>query len=462
MNQVELVEFFQKKSAECKKKAESVLKHYWEQIFLLAIYCQKQHADQDLQNRFKLINSLNLSKDTPNELRRAKLAILAMIEQGKSSHECYYYLKTHEDEPRYQALLRDMDSYGIHFASSNISQYPYRIWTMYKVNCQFLVLNEELISLYNAIQSPETLLRFFSNQLNIDIKKNQDVIGYCIQQKPKAMAELKDTFEAQLFHYYEYFMKRFFAFLNEILDPYIHETPLKLTHGNSSEQRTGIQILGVRNEEAWMTISVKHDYVQSMINIGQVDTLMASIKDVLIHKKFHRRHPTNAQSTEMAAYNIKTMAKRWERTKTGLLTRFDQVAKRLAAIFLFDINQPTSYFAELLELGETNILSREKQYEIVRRIFEMLPPSSLIDQWKSPEEPKMSERFKHLKINFKNGTMDQFKTIENLIGEQMSKGEIDPKLFDLNEGFPQPLWFTGFRHIEFDELVSEPSTKTEE
>lgn len=449
VDQIELKDFFLKTLDACEKKAESVLKHYWEQVLLLAFYAQMQHSNPDTQNRLKLIECLGLSEQKTPEEQQDLLLILNMLEQGCSSHECYYYLKNHPDISCYQRLTRDIEQLDMHFAAKPDYFHPYRLWSIYQINKKFLRLNELLIYNFNSLKAKQYLAPFFEMQIH-GYKPNTDtdIIDCYIENKMNKMFDLKSNLKVKVLSYFAYSMSYLFQELYGILDLFICKNPIEMRIMEFDGPRKTISMfdmLRMQERTQWMTISINRAYLNDLIAIGQIDTLMSSIKNRLIHEDDYQPRPNPENAVRIAAHRIEVMAKRWERTRSPLFNRLDQIPKLLATIFLYDFKQSTSYFSKFVNTEDPHKFSLVQQYNAVTNILKQLPSSAIIDAWQSHAEPRLSERFKHLPVNSKKNTIKIFDDLFKIINEQMNKGESDPTLFDLVDGFPPPFWFKGYR-----------------
>jgi hypothetical protein len=465
----------------------SLIKIGWEQVLLMAIYARQQYLylsdtereKEGFHQRIKLIHSAN--KDN---LLTAE--ILDRIEAGCGSNEIIKFLfESIESEAincNSTKLLQRIENKNIAFKSTS-KKFHYTYFALYKILNDPLSIFQSLLEIPNIDLEENIKLQlgdYLRNEHLRDLRflpKDKDEPSYNWKYR-KNINEIISDIEKGIKSFEK---SKFSHYLNSELLKGISEKVnnafVQLQHPSQKEKNLSlVEDLSVVEEK--LNLSLNKQQLDKLIRLGQIDSVMTSLKEALLDQKKARKQ-AEVSTGKYNCMSLEALCGWHSVTKTEIIKKIEQCPKLIASILEFDIRYRLGFCD--LDIGSFDIessfrgkLSPKDFYKISTSFIHNtlfyknnhrclinsphgittddflktivseatseqanLSANLMMKDWANLEEKPMIERFKklppYLKINMSE-------SIDSLISKQQEKSENDAPSYPVNCPFPLPLW----------------------
>jgi len=429
---------------------------------------------REFGNRIQLVHEARQYKEIFGD-------VLKCLAQGKGSNDIVAMLLNHNNSQS-KVLLHAIEKNRVAFTSEQ-EKHPYSYYAMYIVLHNPLIIFQSLqffetISLHRHIV--RTWLKMYTHPLG-NINNNNPLFEYDLSiDRLIEIIEEKNYITNK-----EEFQSEVKGSLAQNIGEHLKATFDKLTWGNQTNQANVTpaslfsEICTPTKNEFHLHLDFDAAKLSSMINLGQIDSLMEGIKTELL--KAHNNNLTHSivscSSHSNFAGAIDELSKWYKCASTGLIKKIESVPSLIASLLEFDLLYRKGMASEgfgfiRIDHSRKKLTTRDcakvvtgiihhtlfkaaNSYDLqkfylsgpsVDHYFEALitavenlaPQSKLMKPWANPEHGPMIEKFKKLPSYLK--PQKNYEKIRNKINQQqrLSRDEAIP--YPIYSLFPFPLW----------------------
>ncbi|MDO6447161.1 hypothetical protein Q4493_15425 [Colwellia sp. 1_MG-2023] len=465
----------------------SLIKIGWEQVLLIAIYARQQYLylsdtereKEGFHQRIKLIHSANKDDLLTTE-------ILDKIEAGCGSNEIikilFESIVPETINCNSTRLLQIIENKNIAFKSTK-KKFRYTYFGLYKILNDPLSIFQSLLEIPNLDIEEKIKLKLMDylrdehpRELRF-LPKDKDELSYNWKYKRNVNEIISDIEKGVK----SFDKTKFSHYLNSELlkkvSEKVNNAYSQLQHSSQKEKNLSlVESRSVVGEK--LTLSLNKQQLDKLIGLGQLDSIMSSLKEVLLEQKTTRKQ-AEVSEVKYNCMSLEALCSWYSATKAEIIKKIEQCPKLIASILEFDIRYRLGFCD--LDIGSFNIESRfrgnlsSKDFYKISTFFihntlfykndhrclidslqkvttddflktitrettpdqASLSANQMMKNWATLEEKSIIERFKKLPPYLK---INKTKPIDSLICLQQEKSKNDAPSYPVNSPFPLPLW----------------------
>lgn len=348
------------------RRTTDIQRYLWEQVLAVCLYSRRalireehhnhrpEESSRDFYNRIQLVHCLTklIGKDLAHQN-----TILQKLNEGASSYEIAEVLKP----LNLKSVIRDMEALNIAFPRSHSAHY-YTYWQMYLSMVNPIEIFQQLLKINLTEEDLSTLAaNFFRNErkifrlernLNLQERLNEKLDDMYV----KHAKEMHDSAE-ELSSYLD---KLILTSIGDSTKKIMPSSPL--TDISESIHKFSKHVV-VNSDRDNVKIELKKNYITSLENIGQYDSLIESIRESILQEtSIQSTNKYNTSLTKAIPDHQKIIQiSNWQKNNSmGLVRRLDQCPRIVASIINYDLSNGRGIFDKKICTKFLNYLSVNK------------------------------------------------------------------------------------------------------